>query len=533
MSSRRTRSVLAAASALSVLALAACSAGTSDGGAQSGGDGKIKVVAATDVWGSVVSAVGGDKVEVKAIIHDPSADPHSYETTADDALAAKDAKLLVSNGGGYDDFFDKLTVAAGDAKQLVAFDSPRTADNNEHVFYDLPGVKKVADQVAEDLGEHRRVQAGVHRQRQDVRRQARRWRSAREIATRPGKKVVVTEPVANYLLTAGNVADATPKEFEEAVEAGTDIPVAAVADYQRPDPEPPGRRPGQQRPDRDRLTNQLKAKAATAGIPVVDVTETLPAGTTDYVGWIGKEADALSKALAKQGRLADALVHAAPVPAPAAALASGPGTRVRRGLDLDIRPGEFLAVLGPNGSGKTSMLRVLLGQQPLSAGEVAIAGSAPGKANHKIGYIPQQRSIDPNLTLRGRDLSASASTGTAGARACVAGGRAPARGRRAGRGRRRDYADHPVGLLSGGEQQRLRVAQALVGDPQLLLCDEPLLSLDLAHQRVVSDLIDARRRAAGTAVLFVTTRSTPCCRWSTACSIWSTAGSGSAPRTRS
>ncbi|EWM14477.1 LOW QUALITY PROTEIN: zinc transporter ATP-binding protein, partial [Kutzneria sp. 744] len=74
------------------------------------------------------------------------------------------------------------------------------------------------------------------------------------------------------------------------------------------------------------------------------------------------------------------------------------------GLDLDIRPGEFLAVLGPNGSGKTSMLRVLLGQQPLSAGEVAIAGSAPGKANHKIGYIPQQRSIDPNLTLRGRDL---------------------------------------------------------------------------------------------------------------------------------
>jgi zinc/manganese transport system ATP-binding protein len=66
------------------------------------------------------------------------------------------------------------------------------------------------------------------------------------------------------------------------------------------------------------------------------------------------------------------------------------------------------------------------------------------------------------------------------------------------------YADEPVGLLSGGEQQRLRVAQALVGDPEVLLCDEPLLSLDLGHQRVVSDLIDARRRAAGTAVLFVT-----------------------------
>jgi zinc/manganese transport system ATP-binding protein len=66
------------------------------------------------------------------------------------------------------------------------------------------------------------------------------------------------------------------------------------------------------------------------------------------------------------------------------------------------------------------------------------------------------------------------------------------------------YADQPVGRLSGGEQQRLRVAQALVGDPEVLLCDEPLLSLDLAHQRTVSELIDTRRREAGTAVLFVT-----------------------------
>src|SRR3569833_1430048 len=155
MSSRRTRSALAAASALSVLALAACSGGTSgsDGGAQAGGSEKIKVVASTDVWGSVVSAGGGDKVEVKSIIHDPSADPHSYETTADDALAAKDAKLLLPNGGGYDEFFDKLTAQAGDAKKLVAYDIAATGDENEHVWCDLPGVDKVADQLAAQLGE--------------------------------------------------------------------------------------------------------------------------------------------------------------------------------------------------------------------------------------------------------------------------------------------------------------------------------------------------------------------------------------------
>ena len=173
-------------------------------------------------------------------------------------------------------------------------------------------------------------------------------------------------------------------------------------------------------------------------------------------------------------------------------------------LDLDVAPGEFLAVLGPNGSGKTSLLRVLLGLQPLSAGTVELDGRPVRRGHRRVGYIPQQRAMDPTLTLRGRDL---VGLGLDGHRWGFAW---PSRQRRA-----RvlcalrsvgavDYADAPVGLLSGGEQQRLRVAQALVGDPHVLLCDEPLLSLDLAHQRVVGELIDARRRTAGTAVLFVT-----------------------------
>ncbi|WNV81901.1 ABC transporter ATP-binding protein [Umezawaea sp. Da 62-37] len=175
------------------------------------------------------------------------------------------------------------------------------------------------------------------------------------------------------------------------------------------------------------------------------------------------------------------------------------------GLDLEVQPGEFLAVLGPNGSGKTSLMRVLLGLQPLSGGVVEVAGSPPGRGNRRIGYIPQQRSLDPTLTLRGRDLVGLGLDGHIWGLGL--------RGRRERKARvdevlaavgATDYADAPIGLLSGGEQQRLRVAQALVGDPRVLLCDEPLLSLDLAHQRVVSDLIDTRRKAADTAVLFVT-----------------------------
>ncbi len=172
-------------------------------------------------------------------------------------------------------------------------------------------------------------------------------------------------------------------------------------------------------------------------------------------------------------------------------------------LDLDVAPGEFVAVLGPNGSGKTSLLKVLLGLQRLTSGTVQVAGRAPRRGSPQVGYVPQQKGFDV-LPLRGRDLVA---LGLDGHRWGVP---LPSRARRA----RVDaaleavgataYAGEPVGSLSGGEQQRLRMAQALLGSPAVLLCDEPLLSLDLAHQQVVTQLVDDARREHGTAVLFVT-----------------------------
>lgn len=200
-----------------------------------------------------------------------------------------------------------------------------------------------------------------------------------------------------------------------------------------------------------------------------------------------------------------------PAPQPAVRLRGARlalGSRVLwDGLDLDVAPGEFLAVLGPNGSGKTSLLRVLLGMRQLTAGTAEIAGRRATRGFDRLGYVPQQRPVDPQLPLRGRDLVA---LGLHGHRWGL-----PLR-LAARREHRRlvdaalaavgatGYAGVPVGRLSGGEQQRLRVAQALVGDPDVLLCDEPLLSLDLAHQRSVAALINARRRRHGTTVLFVT-----------------------------
>jgi zinc/manganese transport system ATP-binding protein len=185
--------------------------------------------------------------------------------------------------------------------------------------------------------------------------------------------------------------------------------------------------------------------------------------------------------------------------------ALGFGDRILwRDLDLRVAPGEFLAVLGPNGSGKTSLLRTILGMQRLDAGTARFLGQPIRGGDRRIGYVPQQKILPPGTPLRGRDLVA---LGVEGHRFGLPVSRAADRARVAelisdvGAG---SYADRPVGLLSGGEQQRLRVAQALAGDPALLLCDEPLLSLDLQNQRGVAELIDGRRRDHGTAVVFVT-----------------------------
>ena len=184
------------------------------------------------------------------------------------------------------------------------------------------------------------------------------------------------------------------------------------------------------------------------------------------------------------------------------------GRWIWREVDLSIGLGEFIAVLGPNGAGKSTLLRAILGLLPVAEGGVAVLGRPAQRGNRGVGYLPQRRSYDSDLRIRGCDLVRLGLDGNRwGLPLTVF-------GNRSSESRRRvdevielvgatAYARRPVGELSGGEQQRLLIAQALIARPSILLLDEPLESLDISNQQSISALVQEICRTQGVSVLLV------------------------------
>jgi len=200
---------------------------------------------------------------------------------------------------------------------------------------------------------------------------------------------------------------------------------------------------------------------------------------------------------------------AAPAPAVVEvrqATAAVGGRAIWSGVDATVGPGEFVAVLGPNGVGKSTLLKAILGLVPLASGSVRLLGRPPGEANHEIGYLPQRRSFDASLRVRGVDVVRLGLDGDRwgiplpGRRSRAAAARVAELVDLVGAGA---YAHRPIGQLSGGEQQRLLIAQSLARRPRLLLLDEPLDSLDLPNQAGVAALISGIARAEDVAVMIV------------------------------
>jgi len=177
------------------------------------------------------------------------------------------------------------------------------------------------------------------------------------------------------------------------------------------------------------------------------------------------------------------------------------GREILRDVGFAIRPGEFTGLIGSNGAGKTTLLRVILGLRAATEGRVLVGGLPRSRRNPLIGYVPQKFLLDPDMPLRGRDL---VGLGLDGHKLGIG---MPSRAKRGlvdemlAAVDAEDFADARVGLLSGGEQQRILIAHALIGRPRLLLADEPLANLDLRSGQEVVSLLSRISQEQGIAIL--------------------------------
>jgi zinc/manganese transport system substrate-binding protein len=280
------RSALTLGVSLMAFSAAACGTASSPDPA-----GPPTVVATTDVWGSIASAVAGDHSTVHSILTSGAADPHSYEATPSDAAAITDATLVVYNGGHYDQWADDILLAHQGVTTVNAYSlTPQQPDGqpaNEHVFYDLATAKAVAASIADHLATDDPANATAYRDNATAfgTQADAIAESEREIGRKhPGAAVVATEPVAHYLLAGAGITDRTPESFASAVEEGDDpapADVAAMLDLIN----------GHQvsavvlnQQTETPVTNQIQEAARKAGLPIITVAETLQGGL-DYIGW--------------------------------------------------------------------------------------------------------------------------------------------------------------------------------------------------------------------------------------------------------
>ncbi len=308
--------------AVSGVALSACGAPTE----QSGKSGQVAVVASTDVYGSIVRHIGGDRVEVTSIISGPSQDPHSYEATVRDKLAVSEADLVVLNGGGYDTFMETLTesvktpedrvLSAVEISGLDAEDpdeaahddeSPSDADEhhhdhgsfNEHVWYDLHSMTQLTAELATALGEI--DPDGAAEFEQNAKELTQKLEAleadlAELETTAEARTVAATEPVPLYLLEHAGLRNVTPAAYTEAVEEGSDVSVKTLNDMERLVADQDIAFLAYNRQTAGPQTESVRDAAERAGVPVVNFTETLPEGQ-EYVEWMEHNVEAVTEAV--------------------------------------------------------------------------------------------------------------------------------------------------------------------------------------------------------------------------------------------
>jgi len=317
-SHRLSAAALAAASAL---LLAGCASGEAEGTED---DGRIDVVASTNVYGQLVEDIAGDLVDVTSIITSNAQDPHSFEASAQDQLAVADADLIIENGGGYDPFIDGLIESSGTGATVLtavefssewtggsahddsAHDEGEDADEhehvegfNEHVWYDPHAMSDLVVAVASELSLLSPDDADAFTSAADA--------LAAEIATleaslaeieaaHAGEDVFVTEPIPYYLIKGAGLTDVTPPAFSEAVEEGLDVAPAILLESIKLLEGGDVRVVFINAQTGGAETTQVIDEASANGIPVVEFAETLPEGQT-YLSWMQDNIAAIQDAL--------------------------------------------------------------------------------------------------------------------------------------------------------------------------------------------------------------------------------------------
>jgi zinc/manganese transport system substrate-binding protein len=282
--------------------LAGCGSGS---GSASGNDGSLRVVAGENVYGDIVSQIGGAHVTVTSILSDPNADPHLFEPGTRNALAVAEAKLVVENGAGYDAFMTRLERAAPSSSRIVVTIADvlgvRGKDANPHLWYDVPRLAQIAGAIAgglerADPAHASAYRAGLARFRASL--APLRAEVARIRARFGGAPVAYTEPVPAYLIAAAGLRNLAPGSFTRPIEDGSEPPPSAVAAMTSLVARREVRVLLYNRQAVSPITARLREAAQKAGIGIVPVSETLPRHLS-FQQWQLAQAKRLEAALAR------------------------------------------------------------------------------------------------------------------------------------------------------------------------------------------------------------------------------------------
>lgn len=294
---RRSFAILTATLATATVALTACGAGTDEPTT-----GVPSIVTSTNVWGSVATAVAGDKATVAPLFNTAEGDPHEFSPSASDTARITNASIVVVNGGHYDEYLEAAPKGPG-ATVINAFDQlppapagTKVGEVNEHVFYNLTVVAAVANKIADALAKAEPSQASTFRDNAKNftgRLNGLSNRLAEIKQRRGGSNVIQTEPLAGYLLEQAGLIDIAPTGFTAAVEEGQSPSAADRAAFEDRLTKPDTRALLYNTQAVDSVTEAMLGVAGRSGVSVVRLTETLPAGVTDYVTWQTAQIDAL------------------------------------------------------------------------------------------------------------------------------------------------------------------------------------------------------------------------------------------------